>query len=112
MGAMNEDMGDVDFDNLVIRGGDVGHIQLAAGQGTLSRGSVIDDTGTLLAADANARYILADETETDDTDTVTGVVYKSGIFVTDSLIVASGYTFDDDDAENLRDYGIVVEAAQ
>ncbi|RDY28649.1 hypothetical protein [Lachnotalea glycerini] len=112
MSLLNKDYGSVDYDNLVNRSGEVGSIQLAAGQGILAKGSVIDTTGMLLKNGATAAYILCDETETDDTETVIGIVYKNGNFVRNSLVVASEYTFTDADADNLRDVGIIVETAQ
>ena len=115
---LNRDYGSVDYDNLVIRAGEVGSIQLAAGQGTLKRGSVIDEKGKLLAGKPEegdapvAKYILCDETETDDEDSVTGIVYKTGVFVRNSLVVAQGYELTDENAEELRDVGIIVESAR
>lgn len=162
---LNTDYGTVDYDNLINRPGDVGSIQLEAGQGTLERGSVIDNNGKLLDeaeaqvvatyavtadtvydsdktyytesngvyTEANidafvtgttyyekiegvevrkAAYILCDETETDDTETVTGIVYKNGNFVKDSLVVATGYSLTDSDVDDLRHVGIIIEAAK
>lgn len=109
------------FDNLVINEGAVGHIELSVNQMiassfnsyVLPRGTVLDDSGDVLKASENARYILAEDIDTEgDSGTVTGTVYKTGTYVRDALIVAGGYTFDDEDAENLRDYGIIVENAQ
>ena len=116
--ALNKDYGSVDYDNLVIKAGEVGSIQLAAGQGTLTRGSVIDEAGKLLAGKAGeetapvAKYILCDDTETDDDGTVTGIVYKTGVFARNSLIVAKNYKLSDENAEELRDVGIIVEDAK
>lgn len=117
--TLNKGYGSVNYDNLVIRAGEVGSIQLAAGQGTLSRGSVIDAEGKLLAGAASedaeapvAKYILCDDTETDDDDTVTGIIYKTGVFIRNSLIVAQGYELSDVNAEQLRDVGIIVEDAK
>jgi len=113
-----QDLASFKFDNLVINEGAVGHIELSVNQMVASsfvlpRGTVLDDDGAVLAADKNARYILADELDTEgDSGTVTGTVYKTGTYVRNGLTVADGYTFDNDDAENLRDYGIIVENAQ
>ena len=110
--AMNSDIATVAYDNLVITGGQVGTTKLTKGQGTLLRGSVIDSTGALLASGKVAKYILAEDTVVSDDDDTVAVVYKTGTFVRDSLVVADGYTFADTDAENLRDVTILVEAAQ
>lgn len=112
--ALNKDYGSIEYDNLVIKAGEVGSIQIASGQGTLTRGSVIDANGKLLSnvASEGAKYILCDDTETDDEETVTGIVYKTGVFVRNSLVVAGGYEFTDSNAEELRDVGIIVEDAK
>lgn len=112
MSGLSKDYGNVEFDNLVNKGGDVGSVQIAAGQGTLKRGSVIDTEGKLLAESATAAYILADDIETEDDETVTGIVYKNGNFVRNSLIVAQGYAFTDANAGQLRAVGIIVETAK
>lgn len=109
---LNQKIGEVGFDNLVIRGGAAGHIRLAAEQGTLKKGSVIDEEGKLYAGgDAQPRFILCDETDTGD-EAVTAAVWKSGCYVRGSLVVAEGYEFTDADTESLRDYGILVEDAR
>lgn len=109
---LNKNLGSVNYDNLIIKSGHVGHVQLAAGQGKLSKGSVIATDGTLLTTGKEASYILCDDTVTDDTDTVTAAVYKTGNYIRNSLIVADNYTFTDSDAEKLRKVGIIVEAAR
>lgn len=109
---MNTDYGTVEYDNLVNKEGDVGSIQLAAGQGTLAKGSVISTDGTLMATGKTPSYILCDETETDDAETVTGIVWKNGNFVKESLVVATGYTLTDADIASLRDVNIIVESAK
>lgn len=109
---LNKNYGTLKYDNLVNRAGDVGSIQIAAGQGILERGSVIDDEGKLLSADGTASYILCDETTTDDTDTVTGIVYKNGNFVRNSLIVDKDYELAQKDIDALRKIGIIVETAK
>ena len=111
--VLNKDYGSVDYDNLVIRSGEVGSIQLAAGQGTLERGSVIDGNGKLLSGTSeSAKYILCDNTETDDYETTTGIIYKTGVFVRNSLVVAKDYELSDANIEELRDVGIIVEYAK
>lgn len=109
---LNKDLGTVGYDNLVICAGDVGHIKLAAGQGKLPRGSVIDTTGKLMVSGATPAYILCDETEVDDTEETTACVYKNGNYIRNSLYVASGYELTNEDIEKLRTVNIIVETAQ
>lgn len=99
----------VEYDNLVNREGDVGHITLAAGQGKLRRRSVIDSEGKLLTTGGKASYILAEDV--DATETVTAAVYKNGNYVKNSLIVNSEYILKKSDIDNLRSVGIIVEEA-
>ena len=117
---LNGEVGSVAYDNLVIEAGAVGTVALAAGQGVLFGGSVIDAEGRLFDGTAPKegeaavpRFILADKADTGETEgaAVTGTVYKTGAFIRNSLIVADGYEFTDADAESLRDYGIIVEFA-
>lgn len=108
---LNKDLGTVDYDNLVIKAGDVGHIELAAGQGILKRGSVIDTEGNLLNTGKTAAYILCDTVETDDTEKTVAAAYKNGNYIRNSLIVANSYTLTEADVENLRKVNIIVEAA-
>lgn len=113
MSELSKDYGTVDYDNLVIRSGDVGSIQLSAGQGTLKKGSVIDDKGMLLNSTSSIpAYVLCDATVTDDTETTTGIIYKNGCFIRESLITDKGYALTDADVEKLRDVGIIVESAR
>lgn len=109
---LNKELGTVGYDNLVIRAGDVGHIQLAEGQGKLQRGSVIGANGKLYDGTDTPSYILCDETETDDTEKTTACVYKNGNYIRNSLTVAYGYTLTDADVEKLRTVNIIVETAQ
>lgn len=108
---LSKDVGSVGYDNLVIKAGDVGHIELAAGQGVLRRGSVIDVDGKLLDAGKVASYILCDDVETDDTEKTIATAYKNGNYIRNSLIVAKSYKLADADVENLRKVNIIVEAA-
>lgn len=109
---LSKNYGTIGYDNLINRAGDVGSVQLAAGQGTLPRGAVIDTAGKLLSENGTAAYILCDETETDEVETVTGIVYKNGNFIRNSIVTAEGYEFTDIDAANLRGVGIIVETAK
>jgi len=108
---LDHDIATVDFENLVIGGAQVGTVKLQAAQGALKRGTVIDATGAVLTTGGTAKYILAEDVTVDDSEPTVAVVYITGKFVRNSLIVAPGYTFADADAENLRDVTIFVEDA-
>lgn len=109
--ALNKGLGTVNYDNLVIRAGDVGHVELAAGQGELPRGAVIDTEGKLMSEGGSPCYILCDETITDDLEKTIACVYKNGKFVRNSLYVAQGYELTDTDIEKLRCINIMIEDA-
>lgn len=89
---------------------DVKIINIASGQGTLEAGTVIskataDGSFIVCGSDAGtAKYIVADVCESGDTtgSTVPGVVYMSGSFRLDALVVADSYTLTDADVENLE----------
>lgn len=113
MGELSKDYGTVEYDNLVIRSGDVGSIRLAPNQGILKKGSVIDSKGALMCATSTAAaYVLCDRTVTDDAEDTTGIVYKNGCFIRESLVTAKGYTITDADIEKLRSVGIIIESAR
>ena len=83
-------------------------IPLAAGQGVLKRGSVIDDGGNLINAnDANPFGILCDDVDT--TEATVAEVYVSGCFNKGALIVGDGYELNTANAVMLRATGIYVE---
>lgn len=113
MQELSKDYGTVEYDNLVISAGDVGSIALASGQGTLEKGSVIDSRGLLMCTTSSIpAYVLCDKTVTDDEEATTGIVYKNGCFVRESLVTAKGYTLKNTDIDKLRSVGIIVESAK
>lgn len=80
--------------------------------------------GTVLEADADgkcavlagttgssAAYILAEDIATSTKGEVVAEAYQTGKFVTNSLIVADGYTLAVGDIKALRDAGIFLESA-
>jgi len=118
---LDNNVGSMTYDNLIIRAGDVGSIKLSAGQGTLKRGSLVTEEQTMAATDttdaidgsilatggkADASYVLTDDFDTTD-GAVVATVYKNGKFVKDSLIISG--TADDKDFQALRQRGIIVE---
>lgn len=114
MSQLNETVGTVAYDNYKIKPGEVGTLSVASGQ-TLSAGSILDQTGTLLAAagegeTVTASWILAEDVDASDAATVASV-YKTGVFAKNKLIVADGYTITSDDVAALRDVGIILEDA-
>jgi predicted acyltransferase (DUF342 family) len=102
---------------------DIKTVQVAANQGTLKRGtvlSIVEPTldyvvfGSALAAGqtAKANCIIADDVLTTATDAkVTVVVYISGNFNKNELIIAEGSTLDAAQVENLRNAGIFVTSS-
>lgn len=89
----------------------VGSYKLAAGQGVVKRGSLMEikegDAGTLVDAAitaGNPVFVVADDVDT--TDGVAGCVgYRSGHFFTDGLITKD-YTLTKADLEKLRQFNI------
>ena len=101
---------------------DVKIISIKANQGKLKRGTVISLTnteeyvvfGSLVAAQttAKANCIIADEVDTTSTTaTANAVVYISGNFNKNALIVTEGSSLDAGDIEDLRAVGIFVMSA-
>ena len=83
-------------------------ITVAASQGTLKRGSLISETGKLMATEETGKpaYILSDDVDT--TAETVALAYRTGHFRQDKLIVADGYTITDADKEALRGKGILL----
>lgn len=112
---LNETIGTVEHDGLFVSNipvADVVHVKLAAGEGTLKRGTVVTGTpgGELAAAKAalvatNGTYILTDDVELSDAVTV-ATAYRSGHFARNKVIT-DGYTLTAADEENLRKSGIL-----
>lgn len=112
---LNETIGTVEYDGLFVSNipvADVVHVKLAAGEGTLKRGTVVTGTpgGELSAADAalvatNGTYILTDDVELSEAVTV-ATAYRSGHFARNKVIT-DGYTLTAADEEILRKSGIL-----
>ena len=112
---LNETIGTVEYDGLFVSNvpvADVVHVKLAAGEGTLKRGTVVTGApgGELAAAKAaivatNGTYILTDDVELSDAVTV-ATAYRSGHFARNKVIT-DGYTLTAADEENLRKSGIL-----
>lgn len=99
---------------------DVATVNIAATEEImkLRRGSVLaeaeaDGTCSLLsgAEGTQAAYILKEDVETSETDSVVAEVYRTGKFIRNVLIVADGYTMSVADERALRDAGIYLESA-
>jgi len=111
---LNETIGTVEFDGLIVSNvpvADVVHVKLAAGEGTLKRGTIVTGAagGELSAAKAalvatDGTYILTDDVEISDVVTV-ATAYRSGHFARNKVIT-DGYTITAADEEILRKSGI------
>ena len=99
---------------------DVATVNLAATTEVMSlqRGSVLAETKTdgtcsLLSGEEGkqAAYILKEDIETSEKESVVAEVYRTGKFIRNALIVADGYTLSVADERALRDAGIYLENA-
>ncbi len=119
---IDETIGSVGFENLIsspFPPAEVFSVQLAAGNGTLVRGTLLapGDSGMVMIGDdttGTANAVLAEDTETGDDaagDAVEAVAYRTGHFNTNALIVTDGYEITDADKEALRGAGILVSDA-
>ena len=93
---------------------EVFHVDLAAGQGILERGTLLAVTeGGMVkistATTGKANAVLADEV--DATEAVSGIAYRTGHFNGNCLIVADGYEITAADKEALRVAGILISDA-
>lgn len=112
---LNETIGTVEYDGLFVSNvpvADVVHVKLAAGEGTLKRGTVVTGAagGELSATKAalvatNGTYILTDDVELSEAVTV-ATAYRSGHFARNKVIT-DGYTLTAADEEILRKSGIL-----
>lgn len=119
MGRLDENLGSVGYDNL-INGinppAEVFHVELAAGQGVLERGTLLAtaDGGMVKISSATtgkANAVLADTIDTGDGEAVIAVAYRTGHFNANKLIVADGYEITAADKEALRGVGILISDA-
>ena len=81
-------------------------IKLAQGDGVLERGTVITRDGKIMEAEGDPAYILAEPVDVTEANAV-AVVYRSGNFNPNAVIVKDGYKLTDDDKDALRKYDIV-----
>lgn len=138
---LNGKIAEFDKDGLIasaIPQAEVFTVTLAAGEGTLKRGTVLalgsdgaysvlgastesqgnegeskqegnaDTEDAAASATATANCILADDVELDAAAETNAVAYRTGHFTTQKLIVADGYTLTAADKEALRDVGILL----
>ena len=117
MGRLDENLGTVGYDNL-INGinppAEVFHVELAADQGVLKRGTLLAaaDGGMVKISSATtgkANAVLADTIDTGEE--VIAVAYRTGHFNANKLIVADGYEITAEDKEALRVAGILISDA-
>lgn len=114
----DEVVGSVGFDNLfngLTPGDEVFHVQVAAGQGVLERGTLLakaDGGMVMISADTTgkANAVLADPVDTTD-GAALAVAYRTGHFNANSLIVGDGYEITAADKEALRAVGILLSDA-
>lgn len=114
---LDENLGTVGYDNLIngiAPGAEVFHVELAAGQGALKRGTLLAkaDGGMVKISSATtgkANAILAEDIVA--TEAVTAVAYRTGHFNANTLIVADGYEITAADKEALREAGILISDA-
>lgn len=119
MARLDENLGTVGFDNLInglTPSAEVFHVQLAAGQGVLKRGTLLAtaDGGMVKISSATtgkANAVLTDDVDTGDGDAVVAVAYRTGHFNANGLIVADGYKITAADKEALRTAGILLSDA-
>lgn len=131
MSRLDENLGAVGFDNLInglYPPAEVFSVQLASGQGTLERGTLLasgDNGMTMIAAatTGKANAVLAEPvdtgeaaandagTDTAEAETVTAIAYRTGHFNANALIVADGYEITAADKEALRVAGILISDA-
>ena len=119
MSRLDENLGAVGFDNLIngtYPPADVFHVEVAGGQGTLKRGTLLaaaDGGMVKIGAETTgkANAVLAESVDTGDGDAVVAVAYRTGHFNANSLIVADGYEITAADKEALRVAGILISDA-
>lgn len=119
MARLDENLGTVGYDNLIASVtpcNEVFHVNLAANQGVLKRGTLLAtaDGGMVKISSTTtgkANAVLADDVDTGTGSAVVGLAYRTGHFNANSLIVADGYTITAADKEALRVAGILLSDA-
>lgn len=117
----DEVIGSVGYDNLInglYPPAEVYHVQLAAGQGVLERGTLLATAEGGMAkvsaapsGTATPYAVLAEAVDTGDGEAVTGIAYRTGHFNANALIVADSYEITAADKEMLRAFGILISDA-
>lgn len=86
-------------------------VKIIAGEGELARGTVLsrkdDGTCEVMKEGGTPAYILADPVDASGEEAVPAVVYRSGNFNPNAVIVGEGYTLSVADKDTLRKYDIV-----
>ncbi|MDE7053863.1 MAG: head decoration protein [Oscillospiraceae bacterium] len=86
-------------------------VNIVAGAGELARGTVLsrkdDGTCEVMAEGGTPAYILADPVDATGDAAVAAVVYRSGNFNPNAIIVSDGYALTAADKDTLRKYDIV-----
>lgn len=104
-------VGEVRYDNLVIRGAQhVGTITVAAGA-DLKRGTILTAAGAKMATGGTPYGILADDTDATAAATV-AQIYLDGTYARETLEGIMGYTLSAADIAALRDVNIYIEHMQ
>ena len=116
---LDENLGAVEYDGLIVSnvpGTDVVTVKIAAGNGTLKRGTLVTGTpgGELAPVNAalvatKATFVLTDEVNA--TEVAVTTAYRCGHFARNKLIVAEGYALTAADEEVLRNAGILLSDA-
>lgn len=115
---LNETIGAVEYDGIINSAchADVVTVQIAAGNGTLKRGTIVTGTaGSALAPVAaaldasNGTYILTDDTDVSVATVATA--YRTGHFNRNKLITNGSYALTAADEEVLRAAGILLSDA-
>lgn len=113
------------YDNLIVDAYppvDVFDVRLAAGEGTLKRGTLLarskkDGSMSIFGETAaegdtlTANCVLTDNTQLDPDGTTRALAYRMGHFAANALIVKAGSTITDDDKEELRKRNIFLSDA-
>lgn len=125
MSRLDKTIEEFGYDNLIVDmypPTDVFTVSLAAGEGTLKRGTLLarsekDGSMSIFGETAakedtlTANCVLADDTELDPDGTTQALAYRTGHFAANVLNVKEGSSITDDDKEELRKCGILLSDA-